>query len=84
MPFITEELYQLYFKNTQKSKISGAPEGNLPYERNEKAKSIHISEWPEAGKMDEKIHMTARQLIYDKTCEIQSKFLPKLDPIPYY
>lgn len=36
------------------------------------------------GKMDEKIYMTARQLIYDKTYEIQSKFLPKLDPSPYY
>jgi valyl-tRNA synthetase len=33
MPFITEEIYQTYFK------------------KNEKAKSIHISEWPEAEKV---------------------------------
>jgi valyl-tRNA synthetase len=33
MPFITEEIYQTYFK------------------KNEKVKSIHISEWPEAEKV---------------------------------
>lgn len=33
MPFITEEIYQEYFR------------------KNEKAKSIHISEWPEAEKI---------------------------------
>jgi valyl-tRNA synthetase len=33
MPFITEEIYQEYFR------------------KNEKVKSIHISEWPEAEKV---------------------------------
>ena len=36
MPFITEEIYQLYFKDK------------------EKKKSIHVSDWPKANKIDEK------------------------------
>jgi len=48
MPYVTEEIYQMYFKKF------------------EKAKSIHIAKWPEAGKTDEKaenIGETLKQLV---------------------
>jgi valyl-tRNA synthetase len=45
MPYITEELYQIYFK------------------KNEKTKSIHISEWPKPGKIDEKIEKVGDRFV---------------------
>ncbi|MDD5193518.1 MAG: valine--tRNA ligase [Candidatus Nanoarchaeia archaeon] len=55
MPFITEEIYQLYFKNPKNSSNFGTQKTS-GFLGNEKEKSIHISQWPsfeKEGKTDE-------------------------------
>ena len=47
MPFITEEIYQEYFR------------------KNEKVKSIHISEWPEVEEKDDKNHLKILEKLYE-------------------
>ena len=45
MPFITEEIYQEYYRNPKNSSNFGAQKTS-GFLGNEKEKSIHISEWP--------------------------------------
>jgi valyl-tRNA synthetase len=56
MPFITEEIYQEYFR------------------KNEKTKSIHISEWPEAEKVEEKSnHLKILEKMYELLSQIRQE-----------
>jgi valyl-tRNA synthetase len=55
MPFITEEIYQTYFK------------------KNEKVKSIHISEWPEAKEVKDSATLDVFYNILSKVRQEKSK-----------
>jgi valyl-tRNA synthetase len=56
MPFITEEIYQEYFR------------------KSEKTKSIHISEWPEAEKVEEKSsHLKILEKMYELLSQVRQE-----------
>jgi valyl-tRNA synthetase len=55
MPFITEEIYQEYFR------------------KNEKTKSIHISEWPQAEKSDNKNQIKILEKLYEILSQVRQE-----------
>ena len=69
MPFVTEEIYQTYFKNPKNSKKNfGATKIEETFVGDQKDKSIHISEWPKSKGGENKPDMSL-----DKFLEILVK-----------
>ena len=60
IPFITEEIYQEYYKKGQRTEpLTNSPKSQI----NEKTKSIHLCEWPKSEKKEEKKSETYNLLL---------------------